>query len=97
MQDQTNYKSFILGALIGGAIGAVTALLFAPKSGRELRRDIVDTSTDIYDKASDYISNAVNEGKYRAQGIIDSAKRKADSIITDANEYKEAVTNDLSI
>jgi len=30
--------------LIGAGIGATLALLFAPKSGRELRRDIADVS-----------------------------------------------------
>jgi gas vesicle protein len=41
----------LAGALIGGAIGAITALVFAPKSGRELRRDIADRSAELYDKA----------------------------------------------
>ena len=30
--------------LIGGGIGAVIALLFAPKSGQELREDIADAT-----------------------------------------------------
>ncbi len=92
MQDQdSSYKSFILGTLVGGAIGALTALLLAPKSGRELRRDIADTSTDIYDRASDYVTQTVQDGKNKAQSIINSAKHKADMIISDANEYKDSV------
>jgi len=31
---------FIAGAVIGGAIGATVALLFAPQSGEETRKDI---------------------------------------------------------
>lgn len=33
-------KNFILGGLVGVAAGVIAALLFAPKSGKELRRDI---------------------------------------------------------
>jgi len=68
--NDSNTKSFFLGALIGGAIGAVAALLLAPKSGRELRRDIVDTTTDVYDKATDYVSSTIEEGKHKAQHIF---------------------------
>ncbi|MGI6370757.1 MAG: YtxH domain-containing protein [Ignavibacteria bacterium] len=94
MQDQeTNYKSFILGALVGGVIGALSALLFAPKSGKELRRDIADTSTDLYDRASDYVSQIVQDGKNKAQSIINTARHKADVIISDANDYKDSVQN----
>ncbi|MGE8206292.1 YtxH domain-containing protein [Heyndrickxia sp. NPDC080065] len=39
-QEQLNRKDFIAGALIGGIVGAVTALLLAPKSGKELRNDL---------------------------------------------------------
>ena len=81
-------KGFVFGALIGGVVGAVTALLLAPKSGAELRKELAEKSTDMYDKAQDYLSDVqenfgdavhttVNEGRIRAQNIIDSAKNQA--------------------
>ena len=36
--------------LIGGGIGAVLALLFAPKSGQELRGDIADATRKGIDR-----------------------------------------------
>ena len=36
--------------VLGGSIGAAIALLFAPKSGRELRQDIADAATRGYDQ-----------------------------------------------
>ena len=36
--------------LVGGGIGATLALLFAPKPGSELRRDITDISKKSYDE-----------------------------------------------
>ncbi len=88
-------KGVLIGAILGGAIGAVTALLFAPKSGEELRKDIADKSSEIYDKTSDYmgtmqatvgttVSNTVNEGKIKAQSIIDSARAQAENLLANA-------------
>lgn len=98
----TYTKGFLLGALVGGAVGAITALLLAPKSGSELRKDIAQTSQDLYGKASDYfqtveanvervVANTVNEGKIKAQGIIESARRQAGNILENAeNVLKDA-------
>jgi gas vesicle protein len=36
--------------LVGGGIGALVALLFAPKAGQELRGDIADVTRKGYDK-----------------------------------------------
>lgn len=36
--------------LVGGGIGALAALLFAPKAGRELRGDLADATRKSYDK-----------------------------------------------
>ncbi len=95
-KEHDNYtKGFLLGAIVGGVAGAVTALLFAPKSGAELRKDIAETSTQLYDKSKDYfvtvedsvskaISNTVNEGRIKAQSIVESAKRQAEGIIENA-------------
>jgi len=89
----TYSKGFIVGALVGGAMGAITALLFAPKSGEELRRDISDKSTELYLKAGNLsqdasyeISNAINIGKKKADDIIYSAREKADELIANAEQ-----------
>ena len=37
-------KGFLVGMLVGGIVGAGTALLFAPMEGAETRRKIADTS-----------------------------------------------------
>jgi gas vesicle protein len=36
--------SFVIGATLGGLVGATLALLFAPASGEELRTQITDRS-----------------------------------------------------
>ncbi len=40
-------EDFLWGALIGGAIGAATALMFAPLSGEKLRKKIKDGFPDL--------------------------------------------------
>jgi len=39
--------NFILGAILGGLVGAVTALLLAPSSGQQLRSDVVNRADQI--------------------------------------------------
>jgi gas vesicle protein len=58
--------SFVAGA----AIGAGLALLYAPKSGREMRENIADLTDDAVDKIKEYakeaqekIKSAIEEGK----------------------------------
>jgi gas vesicle protein len=50
-KPEESSNRFLLGALIGGLAGAVVALLFAPKSGKELRNTIkVQQSTNLLKK-----------------------------------------------
>lgn len=96
--NQQNYtKGFLMGALVGSAVGAITALLLAPKSGKELRQDIATKTSDIYGKASDYygivedkvsgvVSAAAQDGKAKAQQIINAAKDQASNIIGKAED-----------
>ena len=101
-KGESNFtQGLILGTIIGGTIGAITALLLAPKSGAELRKDLAEKSNELYDKTADYlytaesnlnsvVSNTVNEGRVRAQNIINSAKRQAEDIL----ESAESVLHD---
>ncbi len=107
-QDNSFTKGMILGALLGGAAGAITALLFAPKPGADLRRDIVDKSADIYNdvyhKASDFVrersdnvSTIVNEGKVRAEELVNTTKQQAGHLLYEAEslirEARDRVTS----
>lgn len=62
MNEELNVKngrSMLVSFLVGGVIGAGAALLLAPKSGKDLRKDINDMATDTRDK----IATTVEMGK----------------------------------
>jgi gas vesicle protein len=65
--------------LVGAGIGAVLALLFAPKSGEELRNDIADATRKGIDKS-----------KEAAQQLGAKAGEYYDSARGTAEEYYEA-------
>lgn len=52
---------FFLGAFIGGTASAMTALLFAPKSGKELRKDLAEQTDDLKDIAMNYANSAMEK------------------------------------
>ena len=52
-------RSLLVPFLVGGFVGAGIALLLAPKSGRELRKDIKDIASDTRDK----VAMTVEKGK----------------------------------
>ena len=51
--EKSNIETKISYLLIGGGIGAVIALLFAPKSGEELRGDIADVTRKGIEKSKE--------------------------------------------
>jgi gas vesicle protein len=45
-REERHWGAFFAGLLIGAAIGAVVAMLSAPKPGRQMRRELVDRARD---------------------------------------------------
>ena len=70
--------------LAGAGIGAVLALLFAPKSGRETRELLAKTATD----SKDFLSNKYADGK---QFVGDTSRRVTDDFNAFLDKSKEAV------
>ena len=86
-------KGLLLGFLAGSVIGAVTALLLAPKSGKELRRDIKKKTDELkevaqnqFQQARDKAGDLLNEGKKRSEEMISQAKLRAGSLLSDAEK-----------
>lgn len=94
MSKESNLsKGLLIGFLTGGIVGAAIALLYAPKSGKELRAEIKNKSNDFLDEAEKYVdvakekaSSAINEGKQKSEKLIADAKVKADELIRDAEK-----------
>ena len=65
--SDSNAADRITYLLIGAGLGAVFALLFAPKSGRELRGDIAHASRRTYEKGTEGVKQAsgkISEGAH---------------------------------
>ena len=72
--------------LLGGAIGALIALLYAPKSGKQTRRDISKTArrikretVDLVEDTIDDIHDFASDMKDKVSDIIDKGKDLSDS------------------
>jgi gas vesicle protein len=74
--------SFLMGLLAGTVLGAGLGMLFAPKTGNELRTQLGEqagrlrsTANDTYHQASDKVSQIVERGREaydRARGTTSS-------------------------
>ncbi|WP_409289864.1 YtxH domain-containing protein [Peribacillus sp. SCS-37] len=61
-KENMSSRDFLMGTLIGGIIGAATALFMAPKSGRELRTDLNTQTTKVLDKTEKMRQTAMEKG-----------------------------------
>ena len=75
--------------LIGGGIGAVLALLFAPKSGQELRGDIADATRKGIDRSRE-AAQALGD---RAGEYYETTRDRAAELYTQAAEKVGDVAN----
>jgi gas vesicle protein len=82
MSDNSGDK--FLYFLAGAGIGAVFALLFAPKSGRETRDLLARTASD----SRDFVSTKVNEGR---QIVEERGRRMGDDFTSFIDKSKDAV------
>ncbi len=83
----------ILYLLVGGGIGAVLALLFAPKTGKEMRGEIGGAAQKGLDKTGEFAANIGDQAQSVYQGaknktgeFYDAAKQKLDSATASITE-----------
>ncbi len=74
--NRENYSYFMGGALIGGLAGALAGILFAPKSGKELRSDLSHKGEEVFGEAK----RVYTETETRAKGVLVDAVRQAEEL-----------------
>ena len=82
--DRSNVGTAVTFLMIGLGAGALVALLLAPKTGKQLRRDLRkkyddarDTLQDWSDEASDRVQDAVDRSTEWAEELREAARQKA--------------------
>ena len=96
-RDETSAATKLTYLLVGGGIGAVLALLFAPKSGQELRGDIADATRKGIEKSKEAASQLQDKaGEYyevsrdKASELYQTAAEKAGQL---GDKAKSAAAN----
>ena len=103
MSDRDDFGAFLIGFIVGGLTGAITALLFAPQSGEETRIMIKDKAIELKDQTSETVGETLSKAETaakdavkRAEVLLGEAKKKADEVAEKGqvllNESKEKVT-----
>ena len=101
--DASDTGARIAYLLVGAGVGAIVALLFAPKSGHELRGDIADATrkgidrtreaaTQIGERAGDYYEGA----RDRATELYSASREKAGEVASAAREVAQRRGGSLS-
>ncbi|MEK6725857.1 MAG: YtxH domain-containing protein [Deltaproteobacteria bacterium] len=80
----------VLGFLLGGAIGAGIALLYAPASGEETRRRIREGAEKARVRTKEGYDAALEEIEERLEAIKNSMQEKKDEVRTAYEAGKEA-------
>jgi gas vesicle protein len=96
--DASKVVPFMIGAIIGGVVGATLALLYAPAEGSDLRKGVSETLDDLTQGAKDMIRTAKSTADKFIREIIDDevedeeepshgkrTRARADDIIEDAD------------
>jgi len=102
-REDTSVSTKLTYLIIGGGIGAVIALLFAPKSGKELREDIADASKKGLEKgkeAAAQLQERAGEyyeaGREKANELYQTAQGKAGEFSDKARAAAARTTNPFS-
>jgi gas vesicle protein len=78
--NNSDFGAFLAGFVIGGLVGAATALLLAPQSGEETRTIIREKGIELKDKAGETTA----EARAAAQRTLAEAQARADAALKEA-------------
>lgn len=99
-REDTSAATKLTYLIVGGGIGAILALLFAPKSGQELREDIADatrkgiekskeTAAQLQEKAGEYYEVS----REKASELYQTATEKAGELTEKAKSVAANTAN----
>ena len=80
--DSSRTGAFMIGVICGAAVGAAVSLLLTPKTGPEMRRQVMESTDGLRRKATAAYSdatNVLNDVIARGREAIDAGRRTFES------------------
>ena len=101
MSEERGYSgsAIALGFILGGALGASLALLFAPESGRRTRERLRDLAADVRDKTIDLsedIRDRAEDAVGRSREVIEEKKSILSAAVQAGKEAMQRERDRLS-
>lgn len=93
--QKTKTKSFILGTIIGAAVGVVLGVLYAPKKGEETRKELKGKTEDLKGKAKEVVKEGHQVFLGWSEQAQKAAKEISESISTKATKTAEDIKDSV--
>ena len=104
MDDRDNdFGAFLAGFVIGGLVGAATALILAPQSGQATRQQIIDMSSDLRSSADEHTreyrdkaGTLISDTRERAQQLTEQVQDQVRIVLDAGKEQAEQAAENLN-
>jgi gas vesicle protein len=100
MSEQSNGFSWFIAGL---GIGALIGVLYAPKSGRETREDLISTARDSSDylrtrsrEAAAQVNTYADRSRERVNEYVDRGRAQWDEFVKQGRDYVQDKSNKVS-
>jgi len=94
MEDNGLKNNVMIGGIMlvaGGVLGAAVALLYAPQSGRQTRRDVVRYSRKVRRQAE----NIIDDFAGNVHGMVESISERSEEILDKGKDLAHEAKMDL--
>jgi gas vesicle protein len=86
---------FFEGLFVGGLLGFIVGLLYAPKPGSQLRRQLADQSDELYRQASTGITDLKDRTSTRLQDIQSRGDQALRQGIAQVQETRDQIASKI--
>lgn len=88
-ESSSRVKPVLGGLLLGGLIGAGTALLFAPQTGEQTRAAIQNKTVELRDRTTEGVKGAVSQVKNKTRQVTSNVLGRGQEVVHQGRDVLE--------
>ena len=78
-----DFGAFLAGFVIGGLVGAAVALILAPRSGSEIRSQLMERGEELRSRAQGYGEEYFTQTRSRVDQLTNDARERVRIVLDD--------------